>query len=90
MLGIFLIVALAVKTDTETTGNVLDTVAPDGLVELGVNTDILGAHLLLSKSADGLDGSGGALLEGPTGKHRVRQGILLSSVSYLPWIYLWR
>jgi hypothetical protein len=68
MLGILLIVALALKTNTKTTGNVLDTMAPDSLVELGVNTDILGAHLLLSESADSLDGGGGALLEGPTAR----------------------
>lgn len=40
-----------------------DTTAPDRLVQAGVDSHILGVHLLLGELADDLDGSGRALLE---------------------------
>lgn len=63
MLGILLIVTLTVKTDTDAVGNILDTLGPDSLVKLRVDTDVLGAHLLQDEGLNGLDGGGGALLE---------------------------
>ena len=45
-------------------GDGLDALGPKSLVELGVEADIGGAHRLLRKVDDGLDGVGGALLEG--------------------------
>ena len=45
-------------------GNALDTLRPDSLVELGVETNVLGAHCLLCELDYGLDGMGGPLLEG--------------------------
>lgn len=65
-LGALLVVALTVDADTDATGDILNATAPDGLVQLRVDTDVLGAHLLLDEGLDGLDGGGGALLEGPT------------------------
>ena len=44
-------------------GNALDTLRPDSLVELGVETNVLGAHCLLCELDYGLDGMGGPLLE---------------------------
>lgn len=45
-------------------GDGLDTLCPDGLVKTGVETDVLGAHGLLRKIYDGLDGPWGTLFEG--------------------------
>ena len=45
-------------------GNRLDALRPECLVELGVEADVRGAHRLLRKVNDGLDGVGGTLLEG--------------------------
>lgn len=45
-------------------GNRLDALCPESLVELGVEADVGGAHRLLGKVDDGLDGPGSALLEG--------------------------
>jgi hypothetical protein len=46
LLGVLLIVTLAGDADTETEGNTLDTGFPDLLVQLRVDTDILGALLV--------------------------------------------
>lgn len=43
LLGVLLVVTLAGDADTETEGNTLDTGFPDLLVQLGVETDVLGA-----------------------------------------------
>ena len=45
-------------------GDGLDALGPERLVELGVEADVGGAHRLLREVDDGLDGVGGALLEG--------------------------
>ena len=45
-------------------GDGLDALRPERLVELGVEADVGGAHRLLRELDDGLDGVGGALLEG--------------------------
>ena len=45
-------------------GNRLDALCPESLVELGVEADVGGAHRLLGKVNDGLDGPGSSLLEG--------------------------
>ena len=52
------------KLHTYPVGDGLDALCPDSLVQLGVKTDVLGAHRLLGKVDDGLDGPGSALLEG--------------------------
>lgn len=43
LLGALLVVTLAGDTDTETERNALDAALPDLLVQLGVQTDVLGA-----------------------------------------------
>ena len=55
---------LTLKLDPYSVGHALDAAGPERLVELGVDTDVLGAHRLLGKVDDGLDGVGGTLLEG--------------------------
>ena len=45
LLGALLVVTLARDTDTHAEGNALDTGFPDLLVQLGVETDVLGALL---------------------------------------------
>jgi hypothetical protein len=45
-------------------GDALDAAGPDLLVQLGVDADVRGAHCLLGKVDDGLDGPRGALFEG--------------------------
>ena len=40
------------KTDPHPEGDTPNTLGPDGLVEPGVNPDILGSHLLFSKLFD--------------------------------------
>ena len=62
--GLLVIVALAGEANAEAVRNVLDASGPDGLVQASINADILGAHVLLGKGADSLDGGGGTLLEG--------------------------
>jgi hypothetical protein len=47
-------------------GNALDTTLPELLVELGVETDIRGAHSLGGELLDGLDSPGSTVLEGGT------------------------
>lgn len=46
--------------------NALDTLCPDGLVKLGIEADVLGAHRLLCEVDYRLDGMRGPLLEGAT------------------------
>lgn len=50
LLGVLLIVTLAGDANAETEGDTLDTGLPDLLVQLGVDTDILGALLVMRKS----------------------------------------
>ena len=54
---------LTFKPDTDPVGHVLNTLRPESLVELGVEADVLGAHRLLRKVYNGLDGPRCALLE---------------------------
>lgn len=66
LLGALLVVSLSLESDSESLGDVLDTLAPDGLVELGVDSNVLGAHVLGSELLDRLQGPGSPLLEGPS------------------------
>jgi hypothetical protein len=66
LLGVLLVVTLTGDADTDTEGDTLDAGLPDLLVELGVNADVLGAHSLLGKGADLLDGTRSTLLEADT------------------------
>lgn len=59
---VLILVTHAGKTDTQSVGNMSDTLLPDSLVQSGVNSHVLGAHGLLGKLADLLDGTGSAVL----------------------------
>ena len=62
-LSIFIFVTTTAHADTNATGDILDTLGPNVLVEFGVDTDIRGSQGFQSESLDGLDGRGGALLK---------------------------
>jgi hypothetical protein len=64
LLRILLVVPPAGNSDTDTPWNAPDTAAPDVLVELHINPDVNGAHGLLCKLPDLLDGIRSLLLEG--------------------------
>jgi hypothetical protein len=59
----FFFVSSSGKSDTDSAGDVSDTIAPDELVEFSVNSDIVGSHCFLSESNDFSDGTGSLLLE---------------------------
>jgi hypothetical protein len=63
-LSIFIFITTTAHADTETTGDILDTLGPNVLVKLGVDTDIRGSHGFEGESLDSLNGGGSALLEG--------------------------
>lgn len=42
--GVFVLVSLSVKSDADSVLDVLDTVLPDGLVQTGVDSDVLKCH----------------------------------------------
>jgi len=50
--GVLVLISQTGKTDAHPEGNTSNTLGPDGLVQPGVNPDILGPHLLLSKLLD--------------------------------------
>merc|ERR1719164_263150 len=52
-----------VQVDPHPEGDAPHSLGPDGLVKPGVDPHVLGAHLLLSKLLDFLDGAGSAVLE---------------------------
>jgi hypothetical protein len=64
LLCVFLIVPLTGNPDPDTSRYTPDTAAPDVLVKLHIDPDIRGAHCLLRKFSDLLDGVGCLLLEG--------------------------
>ena len=57
-------VDLAGKAHTNTAGNVANTLAPDVLVDSGVDHNLLSVHGLLSELADSVYGTGSLSLEG--------------------------
>ena len=59
-------VDLAGKADSNTARNVVDTLAPDVLVDGGVNSDVFGAHGLLSELADRIHATRSSSLESTT------------------------
>merc|ERR1719263_174557 len=63
VLGILILVPLARQTHTNAFGHIADTVCPDGLVQLGVNADVLGLHGLRRKLANLADCARSTLLE---------------------------
>jgi len=62
VLALFVVVSLACKTASDSLGDVGRALHPDVLVEVYVDTDVFGAHLLESKALDGLDSLGSSEL----------------------------
>lgn len=60
--GVLILVTAAGETDTNSVWNVLDSLGPDELVELGVDTHIVGLHLDLGELLDLVDGTWSTLL----------------------------
>lgn len=60
---VLVIIAATRQPDADTVRNVLDALAPDGGVQVDVQQDLLGTHLLARKLLDGLDGGRGTVLE---------------------------
>ena len=63
LLSTLLVVCLSRDADSDSVRNALDTTLPELLVQLGVESDIRGTKLLLSKVLDSLDSTGSSLLE---------------------------
>ena len=63
LLSTLLVVSLSRDADSDSVRNALDTTLPELLVQLGVESDIRGTKLLLSKVLDSLDSTGSSLLE---------------------------
>ena len=66
MHGVLILVTQSGKTNADTEGDVPYSLRPEVLVESGINPDIVGSHLLLSKLLDLLDGPWGPVLEANT------------------------
>ena len=62
-LGALFLILLSGDSDANTVGEVADTLRPDELVELGIDTHIRGTHHLGDPLADSLHGLGGFFLE---------------------------
>ena len=58
-----LLIDLADATNTNTTRNVMDTFAPDILIDSRVNTNIFSAHSLLSELANAIEATRSSSLE---------------------------
>ena len=61
--SVFLFAFLSGKSDSDSSVQVSDTVGPEGLVKLGVDSDILSGHVFLGESLDLVNSSGGLILE---------------------------
>jgi len=64
--AVLVLVTLAGESDADPDWDTLDALGPKVLVEAGVDTDVLRAHLLLSEVTDRLDSSGRAPLGSDT------------------------
>ena len=62
--GVLVFVALAAEANADAVRDIADTLRPDGLVQVGVDADVLSQHHLAGEGLDLLDGAGCALLEG--------------------------
>eukprot|EP00444_Apocalathium_aciculiferum_P047940 CAMPEP_0183499974 /NCGR_PEP_ID=MMETSP0371-20130417/2175_1 /TAXON_ID=268820 /ORGANISM="Peridinium aciculiferum, Strain PAER-2" /LENGTH=98 /DNA_ID=CAMNT_0025693967 /DNA_START=57 /DNA_END=350 /DNA_ORIENTATION=+ len=63
ILGLLVLVPLPGQADPHTCGDIADAIAPHELVELGIDTNVLGGHSPGRKLPDLADGAPGALLE---------------------------
>lgn len=70
-LGFLIVVLLSLDADADTVRNALDSTSPDGRVQWGVESDILGAHGLWGEFTNDLDGLGSTLLECTVGNRSI-------------------
>merc|ERR1711997_745509 len=61
--AVLILVTETGQSDTHSEWNTLDALAPQVLVQPGVDAHVVGSHLLFGKLLDLLDGSGRAVLE---------------------------
>lgn len=64
LLLLVFVVHLTIKLDSDAGRHVVNTLAPDVLVDGGVNSNVFGAHGLLSELADHVHAARGSSLEG--------------------------
>ena len=64
LLLLVLVVQLAIQLDSNAGGHVVNTLAPDVLVDSGVNSDVFRAHSLLGELANHIHAAGSSSLEG--------------------------
>ena len=67
LLLLVLVVHLTIQLDSNAGGHVVNTLAPDVLVDGGVNSDVFCAHGLLGELADHIHAAGSSSLEGTKG-----------------------
>jgi len=60
VLGLLVVVSLSGESASDSLWHVGATLGPDLLVQVGVDSDVLGAHLLESKLSDSLDSFSGS------------------------------
>ena len=88
-LGVLVFVSLAGDSYADLAGNVPDTVNPDESVETGVDSDILGVHLLGGESLDVADATGSSLLELDAVEHLVHvKGVVAAGGLHLLFDHL--
>ena len=63
-LSTFFFVSSTRKSDTDSSGDVSNTIAPDEFVEFSIDSDVVGSHCFPGQSDDFSDGTGSFLLEG--------------------------
>ena len=61
--SVLVVVSSSRNSNSNSGWEVSDTLRPDELVEVGVNSDVLCQHNLLNEISDSADGSGSSLLE---------------------------
>ena len=83
-LGVLVLVSAAGDANTDLAGHVSDTVGPDESVKSGVDTDVLGEHLLGGESLDVTNAAGSALLELDSLEHLVHvEGVVAAGGLHL-------
>jgi hypothetical protein len=63
LLGLLILVALAAQANTDAVRHVADTLRPHELVQVGLNSDVLREHDLLSELLDLAQSTGSLVLE---------------------------
>ena len=72
-LSLFLLASrTSAKTDSDTSGNITNTIAPNVFVEGGINSDILSTHGLLGELTNSFNSIAGTSLESTIHTQRIR------------------